>query len=218
MSTDLRRAVTLDDLVAMLDPAVLRRQFDTPVDAVTRAFLARKPRARTTAEFNRVIVRFVRAIHARALPFARILSTAEAYAIAVRMLHRAYDPAGSHGYELALLAVVRENRETIDSVLSAIADGIKQNEREKYRRWIHVRFVEGLSWAEKCALAAEVIREESPGSEPSDFPPDPACLAAHLPELIDAYVTAVTAAYDLSPRQHPILPPQIPSGKPIALQ
>jgi len=194
-----RPEVTLDFLVSLLDPERLRREIDAPLDAATQAFLARSHRARSTPEFNRAITRFVRTIHARAVGFRRVLSTAEAYAIAVDALDRAYDPAGSHGYLLALVVVVKDGQEPLESVLLAITDGIKQTEPDKYRSWVYVWHVQAMTWAQKCALAAEVLRHPLQAAYAHLLPSDAAMLATRLPELIDAHIKSLAALRELLP-------------------
>ncbi len=73
---------------------------------------------------------------------------------AVFILEHAYEGDGGCGYEGALRDVSQYGSEKISSVLSTLADSIRNTLRRNHVSWVMRRYVGSLSWEARVALAA----------------------------------------------------------------
>ena len=154
----------------------LSEEIDEPVDEALTAdgvLDSSPPLPWTATTLNDFLVRLVQAIHCRGCRLHLRLSRAEALAIAVRLLDGHYATIRSRGYEGALLEAVSGDEGLSDMLATCLAEAVKTEQREMYRRWVLARTIETLDWGMKCAVAAAYFaanRDSLSGTMPSDRP------------------------------------------------
>jgi len=105
------------------------------------------------------------------IPPRRRLFRAEAFAEAVRLLDRHYATIRSRGYEGVLLEAASGDEGLPERVAACLAEAVKGEQREMYRRWILAKTIETLSWDMKCRAVAAYLaanRDSLSGAVPSE--------------------------------------------------
>lgn len=125
-----------DRLRGLLDDRLLRNRVDAPIDRVSEPFRAGVPSSPSTKVVHDTLARLVQALYAEALRCPLHLSFSESMAEALSLLAQGYQsPSGERGYEAALVDAVWSGPNGFSFVVTAVADLIKQRERQKWIRW-----------------------------------------------------------------------------------
>jgi hypothetical protein len=184
----------LQAIVAVLDPATLKKVIDAPIEAAAEKLLGGMPQPSSCEQFNSRMCEFVKPIYMEASLSKRVLSQEEAFAIGVQILNAGYGAGGCMGYEHALLDVLQDGSQEMDAVLRAIMEGIKAREQHNYAQWVYARHVESLGWPMKCALAEAICKDHATEDGTHLLKGAPARFAAHLSDLVSAHLATVQSA------------------------
>ncbi len=141
-------------VTALLNEDVIAQLVDEPIDAVLEEFGSVDDWAWSLQGFHRTIAEFVRHLYERAIPCRRKLSLAQAHDEAIALLEQGYRQMGGNGYDNAVLDAADPSQSGLLVVLAAIAEGLKEHERETHLRWVLARHIDPADWRTKCAIAA----------------------------------------------------------------
>ena len=128
----------LENTLNLLSETRISSLVDEPVDRASQTFNMEINTPISHADFNRIITEFVCHLFENALRLPRLLTDREALAEAVYLLERGYQGVYSNSYDGALFDATNYGMEGIETVLSGIAELIKNTEREKYIKNIFV--------------------------------------------------------------------------------
>lgn len=166
-----------------IDPGRIKRQFDDPIDRAATDFDCEPICPISHKAFHRVIARFVEEIYGMALGAAWRL--ADPLAEAIGLLEASYrSPTWGAGYVAALLDANDPAEGGIRTVLTGLADSIKEIERRKYTTGVFLRRLAGCSWQLRCEMVRVLLEDYRP------FIPErlgqcaPAQLADEIPSLL----------------------------------
>ena len=135
-----------------LDPALLKRRFDEPVDRVARHFTHQAGCPLGHQEFHRVITDFVVSIYDQGLDAGWMVSF-EPGGVAIELLEAHYHSAHGRGYIAAILDANHAQEGGIDAVLVQLAEIIKSVERQKYVNAVFALHIDPTDWHLKCEMA-----------------------------------------------------------------
>ena len=135
-----------------LDPALLKRRFDEPVDRVARQFTHQAGCPLGQHEFHRVITDFVVSIYDQGLD-AGWLVAFEPGGVAIELLEAHYHSVHGRGYIAAILDANHTQEGGIDAVLVQLAEIIKSVERQKYVNAVFALHIDPTDWHLKCEMA-----------------------------------------------------------------
>ena len=178
----LRRVTTL------LDEDIITQRVDEPIDKILEGFGSVDDWAWSLQGFHRTIAEFVRHLYEKAIPCMRELSLAQAHDEAIALLEQGYRQMGGSGYDNAVLDAADPSQSGLRVVLAAIAEGLKEHERETYLRWVLARHIDPADWHTKCAIAGILIERCREWMSPELCRLSPEQLADSIPELLSIHL------------------------------
>ena len=174
----------LRQVTALLDEDVIAQHVDEPIDEVLEKFGLVDDWAWSHQGFHRTIAEFVRHLYEKAIPCMRELSLAQAHDESIALLEQGYRQMGGSGYDHAVLDAADPSQSGLRVVLAAIAEGLKEHERETYLRWVLARHIDPADWHTKCAIAAILTERCREWVPPELCRLSPEQLADSIPELL----------------------------------
>ena len=175
-------------VTALLDEDIIAQRVDEPIDEVLEKFGLVDDWAWSHQGFHRTIAEFVRHLYERAIPCRRKLSLAQAHDEAIALLEQGYRQMGGSGYDHAVLDAADPSQSGLLVVLAAIAEGLKEHERETYLRWALARHIDPADWHAKCAIAGILIERCRELMPPELCRLSPEQLADSIPELLSIHL------------------------------
>ena len=148
----------LREMAALLDEGVITERIDEPVDSAVASFPFSNPSEYDHRRFHDLIVRFIQHLAAGMVWGRGELSYDHAHDEAVALLERLYDGEHGRGYDGAVVDAADPEGWGIPFVLLVLAEGIKQDQRALYERWVQTRCLAGADWGVRCT-AAEIMLE-----------------------------------------------------------
>jgi len=148
----------LDHVSLLLAEDRLSERIDEQIDAAAREFTPPEDMPRCSKAFHRVLGRFLQAIAGQALPGHLKLSLAQAQDEVVALLEEGYRSADSGGYHAALLDAIDPERGGLSPILAALADLLKQRQRDREVRYVMGRLIDSADWQTQCEIAAILLR------------------------------------------------------------
>ena len=159
----------------------LLKTIDHPIQQATESFEIKK---RTEKEFISIIGEFVRHIYQTGLMVKQDLTKQQAKSEAVMILEQGYQNLGARGFDAALFDVKSINTEKLENMFMQIAEIIRFNQRERYKKWIIAKYLNQFGWRKRCRIV-ETLLNQYQSYLPEDLHQSiPAEFVNHIPELI----------------------------------
>ena len=185
MNSDIEKLAreTIATIMAELDPDRINDRFDNPIAKAAREFGYEPICPIAHKDFHRIVAGFVEQVYDKALGASWMLT--DPLAEAIWLLENGYESAVyGTGYVAALLDANDPAEGGIQTVLTGLAELIKDVERLKYTRAVFTRYLHGCSWRLRCEIARLLLEDCWP------FIPErldncaPAQLADEIPSLM----------------------------------
>lgn len=185
MNSDLEKLAreTIAAIMVELDPDRTKDRFDDPIAKAAREFGYDPICPIAHKEFHRTVAGFVEQVYDKGLATSWMLT--DPLAEALWLLENGYESAVyGTGYVAALLDANDPAEGGIQTVLTGLAELIKDIERQKYIRAVFARYLHGCSWALRCEIA-QVLLEDYRAFLPERLGKcAPAQLADEIPSLL----------------------------------
>ena len=137
----------LENTLNLLSETRISILVDEPINRASQTFNIKIKTPISHSGFNRIITEFVCHLYEKGLRLPRLLTDhQEALAEAVYLLKRGYPGDNNDGYDQALFDSTNYGMEGIETVLSSLAELIKNAEREKYMKSIFVENFDRLDF------------------------------------------------------------------------
>ncbi|MEW6405068.1 MAG: hypothetical protein AB1649_25000, partial [Chloroflexota bacterium] len=191
MSSDLEKLArkTITAIMVELDPDRIADRFDNPIAKAAREFDYEPQCPITYKEFHRIAACFVEHIYDKAMAASWMLT--DPLAEVIWLLEDGYESAAyGAGYVAALLDANDPAEGGIQTVLTGLAELIRDSERQKYIKAVFARYLSGCSWALRCEIARLLLQDYRP------FLPErlgkcaPAQLADEIASVISMFISA----------------------------
>jgi len=137
----------------------LEKIVDEPVDAATEMFLFVDIPEYSYDQFCKILEEFVRELNRR-LGFARN-NLPEAGNEAMSLLDRLYNGTFYYGFHGALLDASKNDYDGIKLVIDRFGKCVKSYFRENYSRWVAFKYLDSMTWNDRCVIAAVLLKRFS---------------------------------------------------------
>ena len=154
MRSDLQEQArrTIETIMAELDPDRLKQRFDDPIAQALREFDYVAACPISHQEFHRIVAAFVETLYGRA--FGALWLPEDPLAEAITILEHTYQSAVHDiGYDAAVMDANEPAEGGIQTVLTGLAESIRDLERQKHAQAVFARHLYGDSWALRCQIA-----------------------------------------------------------------
>ena len=192
-----RARQTIDTIAAQLDPNLLKSQFDEPIDRVARQFKCETTYSVGHKIFHRLIAEFVQQIYENGLKASWLLT--DPLAEAISLLDRYYQSAVYNtGYVAALLDANDAAEGGIQTVLTSLAESVKDIERQKYIAAVFTWHLRRNSWPLQCEIA-RILLEDCQAFVPERLAGCvPAQIVDEIPSLIHMFICSDAALQQIA--------------------
>jgi len=180
---------TLDTVLTLLNRNRIAEDVEKPIDQAAHSFQMKVKDLDSHSEFNRVVGAFVQHVYRNGLRLCRPLTDREALSEAIFLLERHYQGMITEGYEGALLDGGSTGLEGIESVLSRLAETIKDVELEKYVAWVFSSHIDHLDWEARETLVSVYLKMYQSVLPSRMAKAEPARLVDHVHQLIQNHVS-----------------------------
>ena len=189
MSTDIeeRARETIEMITVKLNDGLIKSAFDEPISRVMREFQYEVKQHIDHKTFHRTIADFVQQIYDKGLKSSLML--ADPLAEAISLLENNYQSATyGTGYAAAILDANDADEGGIQTVLTSLAELIKDIERQKHISSIFAYHLLGCEWGLLCEIARVLLQDYGP------FMPErlarcvPAQIVDRIPSIILGYI------------------------------
>ena len=198
-NTDLRERAReiIEIITAQLDQDLIKSRFDEPIARVASHFECRAECPITHKAFHKVIADLVERIYAKGLKTFWILT--DPLAEAIFLLENNYRSAKyGAGYTAAILDADDASAGGIRSVLTGLAESIKDIERAKYIQGVFARHLYGGDWNVQCEIVRILLEDYQ------SFIPErlcqcaPAHLVDEIPSIIWRHISSDSVLQQIS--------------------
>ena len=188
----------LAEVLSLLDGDTVRGGIDESIDAAASTFKhsGSLPTPIDNEALLFIVGEFVAHVYEHGLPLSRILTPEQAQAEAVYFLERTYQGGNANGYEGALRDIAKYGKDGLRIVFLALADAIKEMQRQRYVHWVLVSRIQQLDWSIRRDLTAIILERWGEFLDEAVEDRSPEELTPACAELIVDY-----AGSDLSLRQ-----------------
>jgi hypothetical protein len=199
MSIDITECAsnTIDAIAAKLDPDLIKRKFDEPIDRVVRQFKCETTYPVGHKTFHRLIAKFVQEIYESGLQASWLLTDPLTEAISI--LDRYYQSAVYNtGYIAALLDANDAAEGGMQTVLTSLAESIKDIERQKYIAAVLTWHLRRISWPLQCEIA-RILLEDCRAFLPERLAGCvPAQIVDEIPSLVHIFIHSDAALQQIA--------------------
>ncbi len=163
MNTNLkeRGRAKIHTITAQLAPALIKSQFDDPVDEAARQFTHRADCPITQKTFHKVIAEFVVQVYEKGLG-ARWMLSGEPLGHVIALLDEYYQGPYGNGYIAAALEANDLEEGGVDAVLNRLAEIIKDLERLKHIKAVFTVNIDPSDWHLKCEIVGILLQDYKP--------------------------------------------------------
>jgi hypothetical protein len=172
----------LERLVSFTDEMHLTHQIEEPIDRALASFHIPPGRIDSAVAFHRILSEFI--CHLTASIAGIKLSYDQAMTEGIDQLERLYRGPTSIGYAGALVDAMYTEGCGLEMVLMTLAQGLKQERRIQYLRFVFLREYESLDWTIRLSIASRLLQELKPTLGLGFSKIDPAQLVPQVPSLI----------------------------------
>jgi hypothetical protein len=199
MSSDLEKRAReiVTTIMVELDPDRISKRFDNPIAQAAKEFDCEPTCPIAHKEFHRIVAVFVKQVYDKALGASWMFT--DPLAEALWLLENGYESAVyGTGYVAALLDANDPAEGGIQTVLTGLAELIKDIERQKYIKAVFARYLHGCNWALRCEIARVLLEDYRP------FLPErlgkcaPAQLADEIPSLILMLISSDSVLHQMA--------------------
>ena len=189
MNTDIRKRAReiIEMITAKLDRSLIKSRFDEPIYRVTEQFVYEAKLPVSHKAFKRTIADFVQQIYQKALNAPWMLTDPLAEAISLLENHYRSSVYGS-GYDAAVSDADDPAQGGIQTVLTGMAESIKDIERQKYIDGIFTWYLHSCSWELQCEIAWTLLEDYQPFIPPLLSGCVPAQLVDEIPSIMYEYI------------------------------
>ena len=209
MNTDIRkRAREIIELIAAkLDRSLIKSRFDGPIYMVTEQFVCEAKLPVSHKAFKRIVADFVQQIYQKALNAPWMLT--DPCAEAIFLLEKYYQsPAYGPGYDAAFMNANDAAEGSIQTVLTGLAESIKNLERQKYIDGVLTWYLHSCTWEVLCEIAQIMLEDYRLFLPPLLSKCVPAQLVDKIPTIMYMYI-----ASDLTLQQNSLCNEKLPTGE-----
>ena len=199
MSTDIEKRAreTIKLIIVKLDDGLIKSKFDEPISRITRGFQYEVKQHIDHKTFHRIIADFIQQIYDKGLKSSLML--ADPLAEAISLLENHYQSATyGNGYAAAVLDANDADEGGIQTVLTSLAELIKDIERQKYISALFAYHLPGCDWDLLCEIARILLQDYGP------FMPErlarcvPAQIAGQIQSIILGYIGSDSVLQQIS--------------------
>ncbi len=149
----------LAEVLSLLDGDTVHRGIDESVDAAASTFKVSDsiPTPINNETLLCIVGEFVAHIYEYGLPLSRVLTPEQAQAEAVYFLEHGYQGRNANGYEGALRDTAKYGKDGLRIVFLALADVIKEVQRQRHVRWVLNSRIQQLDWSTRRDLTALIL-------------------------------------------------------------
>ena len=210
MNFDNKRArETIEIITAKLDHALISSRIHDPIDEVAGEFECEAKFPVTHKDFHRIIADFVQQIYDKALKASWMLT--DPLDEAIWLLENGYHSAlYGPGYTGAILHANNPAGGGIQTVLTGLAEAIKDIEQQKYINGVLTWHLHGCSWELLCEIAQILLEDYRPFIPPQLCKCVPAQLVDEIPEIMYSCICSDFTLQGISFRsQKPLTPEKL---------
>ena len=153
-----RARQTIEIVTVKLDQRLIKSRFDEPVAKAAEQFEFEATFPITHIAFHKIISGFVEYIYENAFGASWMLTDPLAEAMFLLENHYRSEIYGT-GYTAAILDADDTAESGIQTVLSGLAEAIKDVERQKYVRGVFAWHVLGADWNLRCEIARILLED-----------------------------------------------------------
>lgn len=199
MNTDIEKRAreTIELITVELDQDLIKSKFDEPISRVGREFQYEAKQHIDHKTFHRIIADFVQEIYEKGLKAPLMLGDPLAEAISLLENHYQSATYGA-GYAAAILDTDDADAGGIETVLTSLAELVKDIERQKYTNSVFAYHLPGCDWDLLCEIARILLQDYRP------FMPErlgkcvPAQLVEQIPSIILGYICSDSVLHQVS--------------------
>ena len=177
----------IDLITGKLDCSLIENRFDEPIAKVALEFRPEGKPPFPHKVFHKIIGDFVGQIYEKALKASWMLTDPLAEAIFLLENHYRSSKYGS-GYEAAASDADDPTQGGIQTVLTSMAESIKDIERKKYIDGIFTWYLHSCSWELQCEIARLLLEEYQPFIPPLLRRCVPAQLVDEIQSIMYEYI------------------------------
>ena len=188
-NTDIKKRArqVIEVITTKLDYSLIKGQFDGPIAKVAEQFTCEAEPPVSHKAFKRIVANFVKQIYQKALNASWILT--DPYAEAIFLLEKyCHSPAYGPGYDAAFMNANDTAQGGIQTVLTGLAESIKNIERQKYIDGVLTWHLHSCSWEILCEIAQILLEDYRPFIPPLLSKCVPAQLVDEIPGIMQGYI------------------------------
>ena len=198
-NTDLRERARemIEIITAELDQDLVKSRLDEPIARVASQFEFKAECPITHQAFHKVIADFVERIYAKALKAFWILT--DPLAEAIFLLENNYcSTRYGTGYTAAILDADDASVGGIRSVLTGLAESIKDIERQKYIQGVFAWHLYSGDWNVQCEIVRILLEDYQPFIPERLFQCAPAHLVDEIPSIMWRHISSDSVLQQIS--------------------
>ena len=199
MNTDIleRARETIEIIMAKLDQSLIKSQFDEPIAKVAKQFKYKGECPITHKAFHKIIADFVERIYAKAFNTSWMLT--EPLVEAIFLLENHYHSTMyGDGYTAAILDADDASAGGIQTVLTVLAESIKEIERQKYISGVFTWHLYVCSWELRCEIARLLLEDYRQFIPERLHKYNPALLVDEIPSIMYRHICSNSALQQIS--------------------
>ena len=199
MSTDIRERArqTVEIITAKLNQGLIKSRLDEPIGKIAREFEYEAECPITHRVFHKIIADFVERIYEKALKAPWMLTDPLAEAIFLLENHYQSVVYGL-GYMAAILDADDVREGSIQTVLTGLAESIKDIERRKYVNGVFTWHLLGCDWNLRCEIARILLEDYQPFIPERLRKCGPAQLVDEIPSIMYRHICSESTLQQIS--------------------
>lgn len=189
MNSDINKRAreTIEIITTKLDRSLIKSRFDDPIYKVAEQFTCEDEAPVTHKTFNKIVADFLRQIYQKALNASWMLT--DPCAETIFLLENYYNsPVYGHGYAAAFMNANDTAEGGIQTVLTGLAESIRNIERQKYIDGVLTWQLHSCSWDVLCEIAKILLEDYGPFMPPVISKCVPAQLVDQIPSIMYMYI------------------------------
>ncbi len=191
MNTDIRKRAReiIEIITAKLNCNLIESRFDEPIYRAAEEFVCEAEPPISHKAFKRIVADFVQQIYRKALNAPWMLT--DPCAEAIFLLEKNYQsPAYGPGYEAAFMNANDAAEGSIQTVLTGMAELIKNLERQKYIDGVLTWHLHSCCWELLCEIAQILLEDYRLFVPPLLSKCVPAQLVDEIPSIMYMYINS----------------------------
>lgn len=191
MNSDIKKRAReiIEIVTAKLDHELISSRYDEPIAQVAGEFECEAKHPVTHKDFHKIIADFVQQIYEKALKASWTLT--DPLDEAILLLENGYrSTLYGPGYTGAILHANDSAGGGIQTVLTGLAEAIKNIEQQKYINGVLTWHLHGCSWELLCEIAQILLEDYGPFVPPQLHRCVPAQLVDVIPEILYGYMSS----------------------------